>query len=147
MNNGTNSDPGVETHDLAFLALSAAIELKRVLRDPAVNAPTVDRFVSVLRRTPGLDKNTDIDHLAKDPEAVSLFSNAFKSASLKPAKLDESLANLTEILDSLKADNSDLRRDAQEKMRKFCLALHSRILARRRNLYDHEGVTGINAER
>ncbi len=127
----SNGASGAQAQDMAFLALSAAIQLNKLLSEKTSDTSTVDRFVSILAKTPGLDKNMEIRHLAKDPQAISLYSNALRSFAPTSNNFIDSISALSRIISDLNAEDHENRRKAQEAMRKFCLALHSHILASR----------------
>jgi hypothetical protein len=116
--------------DLAFLALKAAIQLSRALKGENADEIPIKTFVIAIRDTPGVSSKLDREGLTANPQAVSLLSGALHDVRKGQPNPTALLRSISGFINQLESADPKERRDAQRDMRDFCLALHSRLLAR-----------------
>src|SRR5688572_14768896 len=118
--------------DLAFLALRAATQLGRSLKGKEADGAPIQALVAAIKEAPGVGGSSlDKNHVAVNPNAVSLLTGALRDTRKEPMNTREVLDTISRFLDGIDAPDDQTKQTAQAELKDFCLALHSRLLAQR----------------
>ena len=122
--------PSPSFEELSVLSLDAAIDLDRLQRGEAVDPGAIQNLATNLGFRANSAWSDDILKSHTDPRTVDLYSRAVMHlTNARISTVTELATKIRQVADAFTrdigiADPADLR-----KMRDFCLALHSELLA------------------